>query len=654
VLEDVKWIQDARAQDAIIAGNFSADSLNFAAAMASAEWERARGLASANFDRNWKRWGADHSYTKNSASQVMLAKVRDPTYKLSRAEAAEFVDLFTGTALTVGSSQRGLTFDYAAQEGLLQWIAKGNGKLGDEDATEQAFALVEYLRGASSQAALADGAAKLAATNPQLRTLIEKAQRLNDERTTKWQLASKATDSLQSAGSQKLDDSSQKKVQDEVKETQSRLAAQDAELLAVQRQIESQFPAYQELVNPRIPSVGALAKQLAPGQAYVSLFSGQNGGVVLVVKSDGSRQIAYVPEGREAVEKWVARYRRPFNASSVPERAGAWAGFDPEAAYELYRQWIKPIALALTDADTVLVAPFGALSEIPWGAVLTQSTKNFDSAKWAASQWVVVNSPGASSIMLAQYFRAAHAEKAFLAYADPLFSPQAGPAGSTTRNVRNLLVETTSVVTNAGGFDYTSVPALPDTLDEARAVAMAAGADPDQDTVTGAQATRSRVLASKLDDRRILAFATHGLRAGDLPGVSKPALAMAYEGRGLADSLLTTDDIVGLKLKADWVVLSACNTGRVEGAAGESLSGLSRAFFAAGAKALLATQWAVESSSAKQLVVDTFNAYGSANNVSRGAALAKAQRDMLSGQHGKLFQHPYFWAAYSIIGDPSR
>jgi CHAT domain-containing protein len=97
-------------------------------------------------------------------------------------------------------------------------------------------------------------------------------------------------------------------------------------------------------------------------------------------------------------------------------------------------------------------------------------------------------------------------------------------------------------------------------------------------------------MKTDLSNARVVLFATHGIVAGEVPGWRKAGLAMAYEGSALSDSILTADDIVTLRLNADWVVLSACNAGFVTGFAGDAISELSRAFFAAGARSMLVTQ----------------------------------------------------------------
>ncbi len=99
-----------------------------------------------------------------------------------------------------------------------------------------------------------------------------------------------------------------------------------------------------------------------------------------------------------------------------------------------------------------------------------------------------------------------------------------------------------------------------------------------------------------LADYRVVYFATHGLVAGDVKDLAEPSLALtlAREPSELDDGLLTASEVAQLKLNADWVVLSACNTAAGDKPGAEALSGLARAFFYAGARALLVSHWAVD------------------------------------------------------------
>ena len=118
------------------------------------------------------------------------------------------------------------------------------------------------------------------------------------------------------------------------------------------------------------------------------------------------------------------------------------------------------------------------------------------------------------------------------------------------------------------------------------------------------------------------------------------------------------EEILGLKLDADWVVLSACNTGAGSGAGAEAASGLGRAFFYAGTRAILVTNWSVHSQSARELVTDLFRRQAADPKLARGEALRQASMALLDGpgfqDNGKTiftYAHPLFWAPYSLIGD---
>jgi CHAT domain-containing protein len=148
---------------------------------------------------------------------------------------------------------------------------------------------------------------------------------------------------------------------------------------------------------------------------------------------------------------------------------------------------------------------------------------------------------------------------------------------------------------------------------------------------------------------------------GELDGLTQPALALTAPSVADVDGdgLLTMEEILGLKLDADWVVLSACNTGTGAGAGAEAASGLGRAFFYAGTRALLVTNWAVHSQAARELVTDLFRRQAVNTKLTRAEALRQAMIAMIDHQGytdgtGKMlfsYGHLLFWAPYSIIGD---
>jgi hypothetical protein len=130
------------------------------------------------------------------------------------------------------------------------------------------------------------------------------------------------------------------------------------------------------------------------------------------------------------------------------------------------------------------------------------------------------------------------------------------------------------------------LPPLPDTADELKSIALALEADPAKVLQLGKRANEQTVKSADLSRYKIIVFATHGLVPGDLNGLTQPALALSAPDVANVDGdgLLTMEEILALKLNADWVVLSACNTGTGAGPGAEAASGLGRAFFYAGTR----------------------------------------------------------------------
>jgi CHAT domain-containing protein len=122
-------------------------------------------------------------------------------------------------------------------------------------------------------------------------------------------------------------------------------------------------------------------------------------------------------------------------------------------------------------------------------------------------------------------------------------------------------------------------------------------------------------------------------------------------------------EIMGLRLNADWVVLSACNTAAGEGVGSEAVSGLGQAFFYAGTRAMLVSSWPVESASARMLTTELFKLQEADPALSRASALQKSMLKLLdqgvyvdpgSGKPAYAYAHPMFWAPFSLVGEGRR
>jgi CHAT domain-containing protein len=248
-----------------------------------------------------------------------------------------------------------------------------------------------------------------------------------------------------------------------------------------------------------------------------------------------------------------------------------------------------------------------------------------------------------------------------MAWGDPVFDPsQASIPAQTVRNV-NFTRSASSELEQQpidGLKIYHAIPPLPDTREELQEIAKTLNANPLTDLFLGQAATKQSVIKAnqqgELAKRKVIVFATHGLMAGDLPHLTQPAIALAADGTEVKDvtsPLLLLEDVLSLKLNADWVVLSACNTAADDGRAQEALSGLARGFFYAGGRSLLITHWAVESESAKEISTQTLQYFSQNPNAPKSASLRAAMLQVMSNSN---YKHPAFWAPYVLVGDSQR
>jgi len=197
-------------------------------------------------------------------------------------------------------------------------------------------------------------------------------------------------------------------------------------------------------------------------------------------------------------------------------------------------------------------------------------------------------------------------------------------------------------------------PPLPGTQTEADAVRSALEA-PSESLIVGDAATRERLLSlnkmNRLKAYQYLLFATHAVLPSEIKGLTQPAIVLAHPERG--DGLLTMADVFGLSLDADFVMLSACDTGvQTADSSGEGISGFTRAFLYAGTPAISVTLWEVDDAAAPQ-ITPPFFAGMHAGKLTPAESLRQAKLAMLTSPEAR-FRHPYAWAPGVIFGDGDR
>jgi CHAT domain-containing protein len=281
----------------------------------------------------------------------------------------------------------------------------------------------------------------------------------------------------------------------------------------------------------------------------------------------------------------------------------------------------------------------------------------------------------ASLAALRKFARASKATRPFIGFGNPLLL---GPSGGDRRALDRQTCKTRSASPHLASRSIRSaIPKffrsglanvqevlarhpLPETTAELCAVAASSGAG-EGAVYLGEKANEKTIKAlsanGTLAQARIIHFATHGLLAGEaeMMGATKaePALILTppAEATEEDDGLLTASEIAQLKLDADWVILSACNTaaGQSDKPGAEALSGLARAFFYAGARALLVSHWAVNSEATVRLITKAFDELKSRPNIGRAEALRRSMLALID--KGGRYAHPANWAPFVVVGE---
>lgn len=609
-------------------------------------------------------YGREHPLSQEMAGARGFVQLRRGDLKAARADLERLfvatLDSPSGWLDLEQRGNRGFVLGLVYDESLRQLLNPSS----DAEAVDRGLQIADRLKLGSTQRALVDASSRLQAATPALQAALEAEQAARvvgeqrfetlqalfvDEDAIRKRMVSPEFKELP-VEQRRAQRDALEALRERIKAAQQQATQARAALQAQREAIARQFPAYADLVSPTLPRTAELARSLKPGEALLVVHPLESGTLVWLIQPGRAAELRALPIGEAALNALVSSWRAGLDRSSRPGDA-APAHEGATAGHALHQALLEPLRASLQGVDSLIVVSQGPLASVPLAALPRQVPQTGQAPAWLLRDMAVTQLPSAASLLALRRQPSAVPPRALLGYGDPLFEAAVRPAG-THRSAGKLLApppgRTAIRWDEQRGLRYGAIPPLPDTRDELQAIAMALGADAGKDLRLGTQATRSRLLAEDLSQPRVLVFATHGLLPGELPGLSKPALALAAEGE--ANPLLELDDVLGLRLRAHWVLLSACNTAGAQ-SGDEAMSGLVRGFFFAGARSVLATHWAVESASAAALAAQVFKEERGAG--SRAQALRRAQLKLADGELGAgAWRHPYFWAGHALFGDP--
>lgn len=561
--------------------------------------------------------------------------------------------------------QQRTTYLFENYVALLARIAQSDPAQAQAAAAE-AFRVADLAKSSGVQRALTASAARANIKDPLLAQLARKEQDLQRRVNS---LSELLTGLLAAPPEQQLP-SVQAKIRQDI-------TTFKAERENLKKEIERKYPDYAEMVEPKPATVERTRALLRADEVLVSWYFAEKEAYVWAISKHDIPLFKAVALGRKEMARQVSHLRKALDpgVSTIDEIPA----FDVKAAFHLYQQILAPVHESLTGKKVLLVVPHAELGQLPLSVLVTrdlavpaQQTVPFAGYKataWLVRDIAIAQLPSVTALTALRNTPPGDPKrKNFIGFGDPYFSADqarsAEKAQAKTMQLatRGLPLNLRSAPKTAGvsSAELSLLPRLPDTREEILDIAKVLAAEP-ADVYLNKQASVKAVMEADLSNRKVVMFATHGLVPGELDGLSQPALALTSPDvtGDKDDGLLTMDKVLSLKLNADWVVLSACNTAAGEGSGSEAVSGLGRAFFFAGARALLVSNWPVDSVAARQLMTDLFKRQQTGDKVlAKSEALRQAMLQQLD--HGGMsdgkamkysYAHPLFWAPFVVVGD---
>lgn len=387
-------------------------------------------------------------------------------------------------------------------------------------------------------------------------------------------------------------------------------------------EIPVENPSYRQTQFPEPNDAAQTQAALAgSGAALLEYMLGDHSSAVWVITADRVKMIALPP--RSKIEAAVHTFRAAAESREQP------AGLE-SAARRLYRLLLAPAMPVIGRSGRLIIIPDGILYYLPFEGLL-------DRSRHVLEDFTIAYSPSATAYSLmrgAKREQPRPAGRELLAFGDPQF-PAGGqrPGAAGPALVRSIY--------RSAGFKF---PPLPNSRTEVAGIARLFSPD-QQKTYLGLSATKSALFSEKVDSYRCLHFATHAMLDERIP--AQCGVALTPDGSKGDDGILRVNEIVDMKLNADLVVLSACQSGLGRLVRGEGMIGLTRAFLYAGARSVVVSLWKVDDLATSRFMQKFYKHLREGADIP--SALRQAKLDML-GSGIPAYRNPYFWAPFVVTG----
>ncbi len=397
--------------------------------------------------------------------------------------------------------------------------------------------------------------------------------------------------------------------------------------------LKDRFAVDRDALSSPLPSsiisIDAVQRNLLDADsAIVEFFLGEKRSLVILITPE---QMAVVPlSSRSTIEDSLRAYLKILATPPDNKFHGLKAGS------RIYRELFSALDGRLGQfTKNLIIVPDGVLCYLPF-ETLVRGQSDSGEGKFLVESFQISYAPSVSSLALLAARQPASRESGrILAMGDPAYSPgnpREKPGQKTDSDVLREIYQD-------NGFDFSPLPFSKKEILQIRAVFP----DNSVDAYLGSEAREELVKAHSLTDYRIIHFACHGFLDENAP--QRSALVLSLDNDLEEDGFLQAREVYELRLSADLVVLSACQTGRGRLENGEGILGLPRMFFYAGARSTISSLWKISDRSTSYLMRDFYRHLAAGSDKAR--ALREAKLKMLRSK----FAHPFYWAGFILHGD---
>lgn len=430
-----------------------------------------------------------------------------------------------------------------------------------------------------------------------------------------------------------------------------------------------------------VATLGELQKGLRAGEAYLKLVSLSGRSYAMLVRPDDA-VIYSTGLSTNDLAALAQKLRNSIDGTRARDGRTIVLVFDVEGAYRLKQALLGGAGSALDGVTTLITEPNGPMTQLPYSvlvedeasvanfaATVKRNSRDYTGVRFLVQSRRIDSAVSPRSFLISRSVTASRAPQPYIGLGNHAVPKAAQLADLPQRGAFRGQCTARADALRAG---FSSLQPVGAAEIAAAQKAMGAGADAvQQGDFSDAQIDNSAGLGGRLRNYAVLHFATHGLKEGELECDSPPALVTSIADSADSDGLLSFEEIAGLSLDANLVVLSACNTAaasssrranqsgfRSELGQAATLNGLARAFMVAGSRAVLATHWAIPDTfrardgrtieASTRLISEMFSAGRSG---AMGDALRQAQRGMINSIDTS---HPYYWGAFMLVGDGAK